>query len=217
LISIFGQHLAAEEMPAAALPLPTQLNGVKVSLEGRALPLLYVSPFQINAQLPFDAAGVATLRVETPNGSSEASITISEAAPAIFTAFTASGQLPAVLHANGRLVSPSAPAEAGEFVSVYMTGLGQVLGNILAGQPAPSSPPLQTRLAVQVQLGGILITPSYAGLAPGFAGLYQVNLQVPFDTQDGNHSLRILAGGAVSNSVSMTVRSRVPEFRPSPF
>lgn len=207
LISVFGVHLAAQEAVATSFPLPTELSGAFLVLNGRRLPLLYVSGTQINAQLPFDA-GSGTLTVTSPNGSFSTSVNISAAAPAIFTTATEAGSLPTVLHGNGQLVTTSSPAQAGEALSIYLTGLGQVEGTVFAaGQPAPSSPPLRARMAVQVQFGSSTVTPSFAGLAPSFAGLYQVNVQVPADVPTGTHTLRVSAGGIVSNAVSLTVKN----------
>lgn len=207
LVSIFGRNLAAEETQASGLPLPFDLLRTSLTVGGRRMPLLYVSPTQINAQLPFDAQGQATLRITTPNGSAETSVNISEAAPAIFSVLTEFGRLAAVLHANGALVTSASPAEAGEFLAVYLTGLGQVDGPIVAGQPAPRSPLLRVRAPVEVRVGNTTVTPSFAGLAPDFAGLYQVNVQIPPSLTGGTHSLRVVAGGVSSNSVSLAVRS----------
>jgi uncharacterized protein (TIGR03437 family) len=207
LFSIFGRYLAAEEAQAQNLPLPTQFPGMGVTLNGYPLPLLYVSSTQINAQLPFDVRGAATLRVTTPNGVSEIPINIADVAPAIFLVPAEQGQIPAVIHANGVLVSLAAPARTGEVVSIYLTGLGQVNGQINCGQAAPASPLLTVTAQVQAEIGsGSRLTPSYAGLAPGFAGLYQVNLQVP-PLAGGNYTLRIIAAGSSSNAVTLAVAS----------
>jgi uncharacterized protein (TIGR03437 family) len=211
LFSIFGRYLAADEAQADSLPLPTQFPGMSVTLNGRALPLLYVSSTQINAQLPFDVRGAATLRVTTPNGFSEIPIDIADVAPAIFVAYTDQGQVPAVLHANGVLVSPSAPAKTGEVVLIFLTGLGQVNGQINCGQAAPASPPLTVTAQVQVEIGsGSRLSPEFAGLAPGFAGLYQVNVEVP-QLAGGPHTLRIIAAGSSSNAVTLAVASASQE------
>ncbi|MCX6617756.1 MAG: metallophosphoesterase [Acidobacteria bacterium] len=207
LFSIFGRYLAADEGQAQSLPLPTQFPGMGVTLNGYPLPLLYVSSTQINAQLPFDMKGAATLRVTTSNGLSEIPVNIADVAPAIFVASTDQGQFPAVLHADGTLVSPSAPAKTGEVVLIFLTGLGQVNGQITCGQAAPASPPLTVTAQVQVEIGsGSRLSPEFAGLAPGFAGLYQVNVQVP-PLAGGNHTLRIIAAGSSSNPVTLAVAS----------
>jgi uncharacterized protein (TIGR03437 family) len=207
LVSIFGWHLASEESRPSNLPLPTGLSGVSVTLNGRPVPLVYVSGTQINAQLPYDVQGRATLVVATPNGTAVVPVTVSEVAPAIF--YTA-GVQPAVVHSNGALVSAAAPGETGEWITVYLTGLGRLNGEIAAGQAAPSSPPLTANGPVEVRLGSRTILPSFAGLTPGFAGLYQVNLQIPGDLASGTHELRVVVKGVATESVSLAVRSNLP-------
>ncbi|MBI3698741.1 MAG: metallophosphoesterase [Acidobacteria bacterium] len=200
LVSLFGRNLAPREDKASSLPLTTQLAGTTVTVGGRSIPLLYVSPAQINAQLPFEVLGRATLRVTTPSGFGEAPLVISEAAPGIFSP----SQEPAMLHPDGTLVSAANPAETGETLAVFLTGLGDVNGRIDAGQPAPV-PPLTTLALVQVQVGNLSVTPVFAGLAPGFAGLYQVNWQVP-KLPTGRHLMRVMARDAGSNPVTVYVK-----------
>lgn len=205
LISIFGANLAAGPEAAQRLPLPTELNGVRISINGSALPLLYVSSGQINAQLPFNVTGGQTLSVNTANGSGQIPIAISDVAPAIFSIDNAQGSQPAITHTDGTLVSSSSPAQAGEFISIYMTGLGQVSGQTTAGQPAPSSPPLAVTVGTQVNLGtGAPLVPSFAGLSPGYAGLYLVNVQLP-SLNPGTYMLSVVAGNNASNTVSLPV------------
>ncbi len=206
LVSIFGQHLAPAPGQARSLPLPTELSSTSVTLNGRRLPLLYAAGGQINAQLPFDVTGPATLRVTTPNGSTtDVALTIADMAPAIFPF--------AIVRLDGSFVSSAAPALPGEFVSVYMTGLGRVNGDIVAGQAAPDSPVLTTRTPVEVQISGFTVTPTFSGLAPGFVGLYQVNLEIP-ELDNGTYSLRVLARGVSSNAVILPVRA--PAREPGP-
>ena len=167
LVSIFGQGLSDVTGQATGFPLPTSLGGATVTLNGTPLSLNFASPGQINAALPLDAAGTATLRVTTSAGFAETQINIGDSAPAIFPN--------AITHANGTLVSASAPSTPGETLVIYMTGLGQVDGKLDAGQPAPSAPLLRVLAPVDVQIGtSPAITPDFAGLTPGFYGLYQV-------------------------------------------
>ncbi len=198
LVSVFGRQLAAGEIAAARAPLPTSISGVSVTLDGQRLPLFYVSPTQINAQLPFDVGGPATLRVTTPNGSSDVPVVLSEVAPALFSEAS-------VAHADGTPVSAESPAQPSEFLSVFLTGLGRVNGAIAAGQAAPALQLLTVRAPVEARLGDVSITPAFAGLSPGFAGLYQVNLQVPPAMLPGTYPLRIVAGGTPSNAANVPV------------
>jgi uncharacterized protein (TIGR03437 family) len=207
LVSIFGRFLSLNEAGAPALPLPPSLGGAQATLNGRRLPLLFVSRSQINTQIPFDMpSGPATLRVTTANGFGEATVEIQPIAPGIFSA----GSDPAVLHQNGRLVTAASPAVPGEFVSIYMTGLGSVVGTVNTGEAAPSSPLAPCRATVRVSLAGVEVTPTYAGLAPGFAGLYQVDVQVPASLRAGIWPLKVTVSGTDSNQAQISVQTQDP-------
>jgi len=196
LVSVFGRQLCAEENQAARLPLPTQLSGVSLTLNGQRLPLFYVSATQINAQLPFGVIGSATMRLTSANGSVEVPVRISELAPAVFAG--------GVLRLNGTRVSAAAPAQQGEWISVYLTGMGRLRAEVAIGEAATGSPPPAVQAPVTVEFGGLRFTPSFAGLAPGLPGVYQVNWQAPY-LPDGQHPLRIVAGGVPSNVVNVPV------------
>ena len=192
--------MAHREENAAGFPLPTSLLGVQVSVDGEAIPLTYVAPDQVNAQIPFTASGNITLQVTTPNGTSTTTCAVADTAPGIFF-----GGAPAIIHANGALVTAASPAAPGEFISIFLTGLGRVNSPISAGQPSPAAPLASAVNTVQVRLGNTVINPTFAGLAPGFAGLYQVVVQIPAGTRNGTYTLEIASRGAVSNTVSLPV------------
>jgi uncharacterized protein (TIGR03437 family) len=202
LVSLFGRRLATEEAAAPRVPLPTEMGGAIVTLNGRRLPLLYVSRDQINTQLPFDVQGAATLRVSSLGGVVEVSIALSDSAPAIFLV---GPDQPACVRSNGSLVTPGAPARPGEILSLFLTGLGRPQGEIAAGMPAPTAPLLSARGPVEVFLGAAPVAPLFAGLAPGFAGLYQVNFRVPADAPAGRIGLRVVVRGVSSGTVSLPV------------
>jgi uncharacterized protein (TIGR03437 family) len=177
------------------------MSGSTVTVNDEPIPILYASHNQINVQFPFHAAGRVTLRVTSANGASQAQVNIAPVSPGIF--FSADNRIPAVLHLDGQRVTPEYPAQPGEFLQVFMTGLGKVDGEVTAGTPAP---PLRVLAPVSAAFGIFPAKVDYAGLAPGFAGLYQVNLQVPFSISDGSYLLRIEAGGVSSNSAFVPVR-----------
>ena len=203
LVSIFGQELASGTSQATGFPLPMSLGGSSVTLNGVPMALTFVSPSQINAAVPLDALGPATLRVTTPTGFTETQVNIADASPAIFPA--------AITHSNGTLVSATAPASPGETLVIYMTGLGQVDGKVGAGQAAPSSPPLKVLAPVQVQFGGAPpVTPDFAGLTPGFVGVYQVNVAVPRNLAANVYAVRVMVKAAVSNAQNIQVQALSP-------
>jgi uncharacterized protein (TIGR03437 family) len=197
LASVFGRNLAPEARSAGALPLPIELGGIRAFADGKPLPLWYVSPVQINAQLPFDVSGRVEVRIETPNGGVGGSAFLSVTAPGIL----------ALAHPDGRPVSEEAPAPPGAQLVLYAAGLGAVNGPIQAGQPAPFQPLLRTLEPVIVNLDGAAIEPSFAGLTPGWAGLYQVNFRVPEHLGPGRYVVSLRSAGATSNAAVLYLRT----------
>jgi uncharacterized protein (TIGR03437 family) len=207
LISIFGTNLSAETAWAASLPLPTLLGGTTVEIGGIAAPLLYVSPLQINTQVPFELLSAThTLKVRNAAGeSTPVSILVQEAFPGIFT-FDSSGSGPgAVLHnLTQQPVGTQNPAVPGEFIQVFATGLGAVSPAVTSGHAAGSEPPSETNLPATVTINGTPALVTFSGLAPGFAGLYQVNAEVPA-IQPGDAELILTIDGVNSQTVTIPI------------
>jgi uncharacterized protein (TIGR03437 family) len=183
---IYGSGLAPSTATATSVPLPTNLGGVTVNVGGVPAPLLYVSATQINVLVPFEMAvpseaPVATLLVVTSGGRSSAAynVPLTRHAPALFTG-NAQGTGPAlVFDASFR---PAGAVSSGDIVIVYATGLGPT------NPPASSSPsnsgaaPSTVVDPFQVYAGDQLVGSQdvlFAGLAPGFPGIYQLNLKLP--------------------------------------
>jgi uncharacterized protein (TIGR03437 family) len=200
LVSIYGRFLTVRDDQARAFPLPVDMQGTKVSINGQNIPLIFASPGQINAQLPFGVSGKGTLTVTTGNASANVPISIDDVAPAIFA-----GPMPAILRNNGTLVTQDSPAQPGDFVSIFMTGMGTVNGSIAAGQAAPNAPLYSCAGRVEVVVGTDSLSPAFAGLAPGFAGVYQVVVQIPQGLRYGMYNLQVIARGAGSNTVQIPV------------
>jgi uncharacterized protein (TIGR03437 family) len=209
LVSIFGTQLANETAAAVTLPLPTSLGGVRVEMDGNNAPLLFVSPQQINAQVPVEVAGrsVANLTILL-NGVSSGSmpILLAPAAPGIFTVNENGQGRAAVLHsADFTPVTDSRPARGGEIVSVFATGLGLTTPSVESGAPASSTTLLVTRVTPTVTVGGISARVLFAGLAPSFVGLYQINLEVPAGLAAGPQPLVVTSNALASNPVTLPV------------
>jgi uncharacterized protein (TIGR03437 family) len=182
LVSLFGDSLASQTASSSATPLPTTLGNVCVTSNGTNLPLLHVSPTQINAQLPFNASGEVSTIVHTPGGISEIFVTqVDPTAPAIFNVSSPSNTLtPAIFRlSDDKLVTLSTPLRPNDTAVIFMTGLGQVTPLAIEGYAA-SENPLATALAQPtVLVGDTPVEVKFAGLAPGFVGLYQVNVFLP--------------------------------------
>ncbi len=196
IVSIFGTDLAASTETAATVPLPVRLAGTAVTVDGIPAPLFYVSPGQINFQMPFHAIPASQrtgIVVSTTAGVSDP---FSSDLPYRFGIFTrdASGCGPgAVLNVKGdgtiSVNSPSNSLSPGEYISVFGTGLGAVINWPPDGMPASSSP-----LAFFSGPYGLHFDFSdyvdnspfhYVGRAPGLIGVDQVNIQVQDTVREG--------------------------------
>ncbi|MDX2152953.1 MAG: metallophosphoesterase [Bryobacteraceae bacterium] len=201
VVTIFGRNLAFTTAQFSSVPLPVELAGVRVFVGDRTLPLLFVSPGQINALLPLDRTGNTTLRVVTANGAAEIAITILETAPAVFWY----QGYPAVTHADGSQVTPTNPAFPGETLSVFLTGLGRLHQLVQLGHVAPLSPVAEAMARVQVLVEAQQVLPSFSGLSPGSVGLYQVNFRAPYELSGDTFPLRIRAGAQTSSPVPLPI------------
>lgn len=192
--SIFGTGFATQTATAANFPLPTTLAQVNATVNGIAVSLHYVSPTLINGVVPFAAAGDTATVVVTSNGvlSAPVQVRLSPTAPGIFTVPQNGLGDGAILHANYSVVSAANPAHADEVVLVYLTGLGAVSPTAQDGAPAPSTDPLaRTLTELSVTVDGQICAIEFSGLAPTFAGLYQLNVRLPVGLPAGTHSIAI--------------------------
>ena len=192
LISIFGTEMSEGTGSAESFPLTTQLGDTTVVLGGQTLPLLFASAGQINAQVPYGIAVNIEHQLVVQRGNSftvPEPVTVAAAQPAIFTldqSGTGQGLVFAATEAGLVLAEAATPARAGDVVVIWCAGLGEVDQPVTAGEGAPSFPPAITADPVTVTIGGIDAPVQFAGLAPGFAGLYQVNAVIPEGVQPGN-------------------------------
>ncbi len=177
-ISIFGTGLAAQSTSAKP-PFPASLGDVTVSINGILAPLSSISPNQINTIVPYGVSGSFATVLVTNAGQASNSITVplEPTAPGVFTADSSGTGLGAILHANGKAVTVASPAARGETVSIFMTGLGAVTSAITDGVAISGAD--STVAAVTVIIAGQTTSVQYAGLAPGFPGVYQVNVVIP--------------------------------------
>lgn len=208
IVSIFGADLAGSTQVAQALPLPTTLGGTIVTFNGIPAPLFFVSPSQINAQVPFEVTpGTVSVQVKRGATSEPQQVSIAGFSPGIFTLNRQGTGAGAILHADTfELVSETNPARPGEFVSIFCTGLGRLRSAVASGQIAPSPPP-ETLSLPQVNIAGIPSEVTFSGLAAGFVGLYQVNVRVPAGVPSGNAVPVVLTINSVpSNTVSIAVQ-----------
>ena len=207
LISIFGSKLARATASATSLPLPGKLEDAAVLVGDLELPapLYFVSPTQINAVLPFEALGdTLSLVVTTSEGRSKPFlVTPSASGPGLFTRdFSGKGPVLAFM-SNFQVANAVAP---GQPIILYATGLGPTDPAVITGTPGASQEPLNRVINVPEVYAGDYPTPApvtFAGLAPGMAGVYQINVTPQFLATD---RLYLRSGGKQSNIVQLPLQ-----------
>jgi len=185
-------------------PLPTQLGLTQVTFNGIAASLLLATPGQINLVAPFGLSG-ATVTVVVKRGAvvgPSVTLPLAQQAISVFTALGTGAGAGIIVHADGRLVSREAPIEPGEIVVLYLTGLGDVSPAVQAGVAAPSSPLAETTTPMRVYFDGGEGRILFSGLAPGAAGLNQMNVEAPSFLARRYPILRVQSAAAISNDVS---------------
>ena len=197
IVSLFGERFATENNFATQLPLERELAGVSVRIGGQDAPLYFVSPGQINAQVPFAVSTGNSVPVAISVGgllTAPQNYLIAPAQPGIFIA----GDSAAILDASFQLVTAQNPVRAGDTIQIFATGLGETDPEVGSGEPAP---PFSTvRNPVTMTIGGIAAPVVFQGLAPGFVGLYQVNVVVPAGVAPGDAVPLVLTqNGIVAN------------------
>jgi uncharacterized protein (TIGR03437 family) len=205
LASVFGANFGTSTGSASSLPLPTSLQNVSVSVNGRAAPLVYVGAGQINFQIPWETAVGKANIVISLNGvaSNTATVPVLAASPGLF--LQSSGAA-IVQNSDYTLNQSSNPAAAGSAVIAYLTGSGPVVQTVADGVASPSSPLDRATSTVTATLGTQTATVLFAGLAPGLVGVLQVNVMVPAGLAAGSYPLTVTVGGQASNSAPISVK-----------
>jgi uncharacterized protein (TIGR03437 family) len=223
-VAIFGIYLATDGSPSATtLPLPMNLNDTQLLLGDQPLHLSYASPGQVNGLIPQNLNSNASFPLIVQRGSTRSvpvPVTVASLQPGIYTMDNSgAGQGAVQIAGTALLAAPEAdgarPVQSGsEYLSIYCTGLGPVVGT--KGEPAPADgfaavlPALyQTSGTVTATIGGVNAPVSFSGLTPGQVALYQVNVQVPAGTPTGDAVPLVLTvtnkDGVVAESNTVTV------------
>lgn len=196
IVSLFGSNLAWDDGSVLSTPTaPTTILGVTVFVNSMPAPLLYVSSPQINFVIPsLLRAGDVTVRV-VKQGISGPIVTIklTNGAPALFD--IGSGFAIAT-HADGSLLSATSPGQPGEIVVVYATGLGYTWPTPQYDEIPLAAAVMQSLSDLRVSLDGVVLDSGrikYAGVTPGYLGLYQLNLELPPDV-GANPAIQVAVG-----------------------
>ncbi len=210
IASLFGISLAAGTAAVSEFPVPTTLAGTQVLVNNTPAPLFFVSPSQINFQMPAEAAGT-TAQVNVVSGALRGqaiAVKVAPEVPGIFTAVPGGTGQGAVLNQDFSPNPAQNSATPGSVVQIFATGLGATNPPAATGQPGATSAPFHlTVMTPAVMIGGASAEVLFSALAPGFVGLYQVNARVPAGTAAGSAvPLQIQIGGRSSNTVTLAVR-----------
>jgi uncharacterized protein (TIGR03437 family) len=210
-VSIFGTNLSDATQYLSTNFLPFSMSGVGVSFRSpdgtEAWPgrLWYVSPTQINLQIPWELQGLASaqLEVNVADVSVPYTIPISHYLPAIFTY---GDHLAIAQDQNYQLVTAGNPAQPGQYIVVYANGLGAVDNPPPSGEATPAQPLASTLVTPTVTIGGVAAHVLFSGLTPGSIGLYQIDVVVPANAPAGVQPVVIAQNGVSSQPANLPVR-----------
>ncbi len=217
-ISIFGANLSSVTRSTTFSTLPMVLNQVTVSFDVPAAKLslpgrmLFISPTQVNVQVPWELQGQTSVQIKVTVSDSFGSaygnvvtVPVADSAPAFFE--IGNGAV-AARDVAFNVINAGNPAKRGQAVQLYANGLGPVSEQPASGVPAPAPPSsLATCKGTPiVSIGGQTASVGFCGLAPTFAGLYQVNVIVPSTLAPGTYPVTIAIGGQTSAASNLIVQ-----------
>ncbi len=206
IVSIFGSNLASEAAQAEKVPLPVDLRGTSVTVDGVAAPLFYASASQINAQVPFETQPGLTAVIVNAHGiqAEAATVEIDASAPVMFVW----GEGRAIVqNQDSTLNTPQNPAASGSVITAYLTGQGAVTPRVPTGGAPPKEPPLAVPVApYSATIGGQPARVEFLGLTPELVGLLQANITVPLMSSPGDYPLIVIVGGAAARPAAVAIK-----------
>ena len=204
----FGTFSGVTTTTATALPFPTSLAGVKVTINGMSAPLFDVRQSQITFLVPAGVTpGLQPIVVTTPLSSTNGSVKIVSAAPGIFPKEGTDPPKGAIINQSGIENAAALPAKKGEVISIYGTGPGAFKTAYTDGTAPGAAPLVETKSTPQVFIGGVSAEVKYSGLNPSSPGLWQINVVVPnFAFITGKVPVSIFIDGVDSNQVAVFVQ-----------
>jgi minor extracellular serine protease Vpr len=216
-IALFGAGLSDSTGGTMVAALPLSIDYVSVSFDvpsaNLSLPgrLIFVSPGQVNVQVPWELAGQTSVMVKVTVMDSPGVVTtvpVASVSPAVYRVPDPGTGQPtaAALDLASTLISSEHPAVQGEYIQLYLNGLGAVTNPPAIGFVAQSSPLSTTVETPAVTIGGVASpTIQFSGLTPTTSGLYQINLVVPPGAPTGVQPLVVTIGGVSSTAVNIPV------------
>ncbi|WP_031499333.1 hypothetical protein [Bryobacter aggregatus] len=187
-LSLFGTGLGPAAPVLATAPFPKALAGVSVTIQDRPAPIYFVSAYQMSVLVPFATSGT-TAEVVVKIGDQESNrvtVPVARTAPGVYSLSQNGIGAGAILKSDYSLVTASNPANRNDVVQVYLTGLGELNPALVDGAPASTSTLSRVTDTVNAYVGGVKAVVTFAGAAPGFAGLYQMNIVIPAAAPSGS-------------------------------
>lgn len=217
-ISIFGTNFSPGSNGETTANLPVAIHsngdGVSVSFDvpdaGLSLPghLIYVNPQQVNVQVPWELRGQTSVQmkvsVESASGA-VMTVPVADYSPGIFSYASGSQSLAVAQDASFAAITMTHPAVRGQTVTLYGTGFGPVNHTPASGDPVSDSSSTTLETPV-ITVGGVNAPLQFSGLAPGYAGLYQVNITIPADAPPGLQPLTVSVHGVAANPVLLPIQ-----------
>jgi uncharacterized protein (TIGR03437 family) len=206
--SIMGASLAAEVLAATSNPLPQTLGDVTVRLGDRLLPLFYVSPDQINVQIPTGLVPGDYSLTARWEGHPEvsAAFSIVRNAPGLFTHIVEDRSFVVALHQDGSFVTAESPARRGETITIYGTGFGPYTKPVLDGFALPESMASPLVDKVEIVAGDLVLEPLWAGAATGFVGATIVRMRIGDELPAASAvECKVRVNGVESNKVLLPI------------
>jgi uncharacterized protein (TIGR03437 family) len=198
VLSVFGTQLASGTGSASSLPLPLSMFGVSATVNGVSAPLYFVSPGQINLQVPYETTlGAATLAINNNGEVAVFPFRVTVAAPGIFAA------------GDGGL-APNPTGSTGQALLAFVTGDGDLSPTLATGATPSSSVSVsrlpKPRLPVSLTVGGVAATIAFVGVPPGLSGVTQINFTVPDGLSPGDQPMVVTVGGIASKPAKLTIQ-----------
>jgi uncharacterized protein (TIGR03437 family) len=198
ILSVFGTQLAPATGGAPMVPLPVQMAGVSATINGTPAPFYYVSPDQLNIQIPYEVTpNSAAVLVVNNNGQTASYSFVPEVvAPGIFTF-------------DGGAPVPYTTAARGQTITLFVTGAGAVTPSIATGVAPPWGTPTADlpapATAVHVTVGDMTAPIQFAGIPWLLVGVVQINYQVPAQAPLGPQNVLVTIGGVASAPAKLNV------------
>jgi large repetitive protein len=215
IAQVYGSGLASAAVSPGVLPLPTTFKNTYAWVGSSQAPLYFLSNGQINLQIPYEVTATQQIPVVLSVNNAltlPMMLDIVPTTPGVLSALDGptapsvqNGAHIIAQHADFSLVSSSSPAAPGEYLVMYAVGLGATNPSVASGVAAPSSPLAAVTMEPTVTVGSQPSTVLFAGLTPGFVGLYQINFQVPTSATAGELQVTVTQNGVAANPTLLPV------------